>query len=61
MVAVQTVKGKSIYSLHMHVENVPKCVIALLEIRRKFLSCMEFLAHLEIGFNPIVFEILAFL
>ena len=39
----------------------PSGLIALLEIRRNFLSSMESLAHNEIGFNLIVFAILAFL
>ena len=57
MVAVQTLKGNT----HMHAENVPEWVNSSARIRRKFLSSMESLAHHEIGFNPFVFEILAFL
>ena len=38
----------------------PSGLKALLEKGSKFLSSMESIAHNEIGFNPIVFEILAF-
>ena len=55
MVAVQTLKG--ICTRRM----CPSGLIALLEIGSKFLSSMESLAHHEIGFNLIVFAILAFL
>jgi hypothetical protein len=57
MVAIQTLKG---YTL-MHAENVPEWVNSSARIRRKFLSSMESLAHHEIGFNLVVFAILAFL
>ena len=55
MVAVQTLKGVCTR------RKSPSGLIALLVLRRKFLSSMESLAHQEIGFNPVVFEILAFL
>ena len=39
----------------------PSGLIALLEIRKNLISSMEPLAHHEIGFNLVVFTILAFL
>ena len=55
MVAVQTLKGICTR------RKSPSGLIALLEIRKKFMSSMESLAHHEIGFNLIVSTILAFL
>ena len=57
MVALQTLKGIQICTRR----TSPSGLIALLEIGSKFLSSMESLAHHEIGFNPNIFEILAFL
>ena len=53
-------KGKLIHISLMQ-RMPPSGLIALLEIRQKFMSSMESLAHHEIGFNLIVFAILAFL
>ena len=61
MVTVQTLKGNP-FIAHICTRRMsPSGLIALLEIGSKFLSCMESLAHHEIGFNLIVFAILAFL
>ena len=61
MVAVQTIKGNPFIARLCTRRMSPSGLIALLDIGSKFLSCMESLAHHEIGFNLIVFAILAFL